>query len=161
MSRDTSQTASGRKVPGTWQTSTYCGRRGVQELTEQAGEVGEVAGAADVQRVRGIPLDDVGLYDVVGVERGAVVELDAVTQREGPLGQILVGRPLGGQRGDHLAGAGLVGQQCLHDLLASAEGFAVRLVGAVEAEAQRSASRQRSRPPGFIRPNCSAPMSEA
>ena len=56
----------------------------------------------------GIPLDRVAEDDVVGVEVGAVVELDAVTQRAGPGGGVGVGGALGGEGRDGRGAADLV-----------------------------------------------------
>ena len=70
----------------------------VEEPAQQAGPVVERAGAALVQRVLRVPLDRVADDDVVGVERRAVVERDAVTQRAGPGRESAFGRAFGRQR---------------------------------------------------------------
>ena len=70
--------------------------------------------------------------DRLGVERLAVVEGHVVAQREGPLGALVVGRPLGGELGDHLGRAGLDAHQALEHLAGDAERLAVGGVEGIE-----------------------------
>ena len=63
--------------------------------------------------------------DGLGVEIRAVVELDAVAQRERPRRPGLVGRPLGRQAGNDLGRSGLQGDQALEHLVDRAERLAV------------------------------------
>src|SRR5690606_16357859 len=64
-----------------------------------------------------VPAVDVEL-DSFGVERRAVVEADAFTEGEDPLGGVFVGRPLGGQAGDQIGSAGGEVDEALGDLSA-------------------------------------------
>ena len=94
---------------------TLRGRR-VEEPTPQAGEVLERTTAALAQRVLGVPLDRVREDHVVGVERRAVVELDAVTQGAGVRLGVGAGLALGRERRLGIRATDLVRVQAFEDL---------------------------------------------
>ena len=87
---------------------------------------GDLAGLVLVEH----PLEVVA--DGLGVERLAVVEGHVVAQREGPLGAVLVGRPLRGELRHDLGAAGLDAEEALEHLAGDAERLAVGGVVGVE-----------------------------
>src|SRR3954468_7890714 len=106
--------------------------RWVEEAAPETGPVGELVATALVQGVLGVPLDGIGGDDVVGVERGAIVELDAVPELAGPgLGVRACGAF--GREGRHRVGA-VIAIEGLVALLAGPKALAVGLVGAEQAE---------------------------
>jgi hypothetical protein len=109
-----------------------------------------------------VPLDGVAEDHVVGVEIGAVVELDAGPQGAGPDGRILVGAAVGRQGRDGGGVADLVPVERLIGLLTA------RSVSPSVSSAQYMLSGSAfcmntsvSRSPAFMAASCSAPNTEA
>src|SRR4029450_2205269 len=66
-------------------------RRCIQEWAKETTPVGECACVARVERIGRIPLHDQGFHDVIRIERGTIVETNALTQLKRPFGEILIG----------------------------------------------------------------------
>ena len=70
----------------------------------------------------------------IGIEVGAVVELDALAQGAGPLGGIFIGGALFSQCRDRVGGAGGEGVQVLQDLARDTEQLAIGDDGGIQAD---------------------------
>src|SRR5215204_3634420 len=138
-----------RSVPFALRTEPLAGGR-VEEAAPQARPVVERAGSALVQRMLGVPLERVAEYDVVGVQRRAVMELHAVAELAGPGRGIRACGALGGECRDRVSA--FVAIERLVGLLASAEALAVGLVRAEQAEWLGVLLEDDGRPIGRLHP---------
>src|SRR5690348_6440829 len=98
------------------------GRLRIQERTEEAGPVVEVACVTDVQRISSIPLHGVSSYYVSRSEGSTVRELCLRAKLDRPFGKVGIRRVI---RGEpvllNLYSTDLVAEERIKDLLASAQ----------------------------------------